>query len=280
MEFAATSITTGEPQTSQYVVPVRGIFNVTELKAFQSSQTYAELMHFVQACAESIRGFEFPSSSSSIPSAAAVAADCAEVDVASTAEGDVGSGHVISKLAEYLEQLAQWVDEIPPMKQPMRFGNKAFRDWHARLLRETPSYLLALLEPYGLSGAERELSAYLCSAFGNETRIDYGTGHEANFVLFLFCLCKLDVIPSAQLRNMMSIVFRSYIRTMRKLQELYVLEPAGSHGVWGLDDYHCLLFLFGASQLRGIEDLRPSDVNDPLILSVKADTFLYFEGIQ
>lgn len=54
---------------------------------------------------------------------------------------------------------------------------------------------------------------------------------------------------------------------MRNLQFKYWLEPAGSHGVWGLDDYHFLPFMFGSAQLIG---------NNIYILNeMKKDLFIY-----
>ena len=37
------------------------------------------------------------------------------------------------KLIAMLETMDNWIDEIPPVDQPQRFGNKAFRTWCSKL---------------------------------------------------------------------------------------------------------------------------------------------------
>ena len=42
------------------------------------------------------------------------------------------SPNVVATL-DLLDTLKGWVDEIPPLLQPQRFGNKAFKIWHDKL---------------------------------------------------------------------------------------------------------------------------------------------------
>lgn len=51
---------------------------------------------------------------------------------------------------------------------------------------------------------------------------------------------KIGLITDADLKAVILKVFTGYLAVCRHLQRVYWLEPAGSHGVWSLDDYQML----------------------------------------
>mmetsp|Transcript_13607 Transcript_13607/g.20407 ORF Transcript_13607/g.20407 Transcript_13607/m.20407 type:complete len:226 (+) Transcript_13607:460-1137(+) len=97
---------------------------------------------------------------------------------------------------------------------------------------------------------------------------------------FFLCLLKIGVIRESDLAALILRSFSAYVKTMRKLQSTYLLEPAGSHGVWGLDDYHCLIFVWGSAQLVDHSEITPKSVRDSNTVSYYADEYLYLEGIR
>lgn len=206
-----------------------------------------------------------------------------------TPELRAASSPLVQGLAEILDEVYSWVEDFPPIAQPMRFGNKAFRSWHQRLAERAEGLLTGVLsrlpiptgcnlEPAVLAA---ELAHYLRGAFGDERRIDYGTGHEAAFLALLFALGARGYLAKSDAANVVLVVFVKYLRVMRRLQSVYVLEPAGSHGVWGLDDFHALPFLFGAAQLEGLEDEVPTgQVYRDHVIQECADRFLYVDAIR
>lgn len=98
---------------------------------------------------------------------------------------------------------------------------------------------------------------------------------------FSLCLVKLGVLDmDKEAPAVVLCIFWKYINVMRDIQSTYWLEPAGSHGVWGLDDYHFLPFLFGSSQLKDHKYFKPKAIHDDEILEEFSKEYMYFACIR
>jgi serine/threonine-protein phosphatase 2A activator len=85
----------------------------------------------------------------------------------------------------------------------------------------------------------------------------------------------------------MLLLFHTYFKLVRKLVVTYTLEPAGSHGVWGLDDHFHLPYILGSAQIidvnekdHQIPDLPPKCILNKEWVKSKAQVNLYFGAID
>jgi serine/threonine-protein phosphatase 2A activator len=242
------------PETSTLIFqkPTRRILSPKDHELFLSSPTYNLVLAFVFALTDSV------------------------VDTPVSAVKDTDLSPAVKNILDILDCVEDVVKRSPPEEQgDSRFGNKGFRDfvdltgkehrsWHERL-GVTPSEAIT------------EISTYFLQSFGNRTRIDYGSGHELNFMIWLLCLYQLRIITPSDFRPLVLRVFTRYLTLMRQIQSTYYLEPAGSHGVW---DYQFLPFLFGSSQLLHHPFIRPLSIHQSLILEEYGKEYLYLGQVN
>ncbi|KAF9580446.1 Serine/threonine-protein phosphatase 2A activator 2, partial [Lunasporangiospora selenospora] len=249
---SSTSVEKDAAIPGSFVVPRREILTKEDLELFHQSQTYADFFDFVEALNESIVG------------------------VVSTAE--CHESEVVLRMLDTLDQVSLITEQYPPETgHESRFGNPAFRKFYDQVALSAPGWMESMLLP---KDAIPEVSKYFVECWGNRKRIDYGTGHEASFLAWLYCFHKLELIKPEDYKAVVIRVFFKYIDVMRGLQFAYWLEPAGSHGVWGLDDYHFLPFLFGAAQLRGHKYIRPKSIHDNDIVSEFSKDYMYLSCVK
>lgn len=254
-----TLAATGPSKDHVFVKPVKRIHGGPDVSFFLTSMAYRDLMTFLLQLNHSI------------------------VPRVGTEGGRQGAQswelHNITEalperihgLRDLIRQLDSFIDHVPPETGPRRFGNTSFRKW-CSLVDEKHMELFSNLLPQeffapgrladndqstgkeGTSAAD-ELWEYLIGSFGSAERLDYGTGHELSFLAFLASLWKLDFFraddqPAGEIERAIVIgVFEPYLQLIRRLIQTYTLEPAGSHGVWGLDDNSFLPYIFGSAQL-------------------------------
>ncbi|ODV81502.1 Phosphotyrosyl phosphatase activator [Suhomyces tanzawaensis NRRL Y-17324] len=202
-----------------------------------------------------------------------------------TNDAPVPASEACMKLLDIMAQVDGIIDANPVVieKDISRFGKVEFRDFYDELQQNSQNILKPLWSQKTThQDAERfgeELATYFSESWGNRTRIDYGSGHELNFISFLYCLYKHEVIQKEDMSAVTLKVFTKYIAIMRRLQKTYWLEPAGSHGVWGLDDYHFLPFLFGSAQLSTHPHMKPKLIHNEELVAMYHEKYMYLECI-
>lgn len=200
-----------EPVPGRYFVPRKVIASPMDVTRYCGSETYAATLQFARDLQAAARGRQL--------------------------RAEVAMSPMCTQTVTMLGQMEGWVEAIPPHEQAMRFGNRAFKEWHAKLVADLPALLAELLAcapggPEALSDAAVELGPYLSSAFGDPQRIDYGTGHEAMFASWMLAMLRIGGFVPEDMPALALRLFPAYLKLMRKLQLTYKLEPAGSHGVW------------------------------------------------
>ncbi|XP_064420468.1 serine/threonine-protein phosphatase 2A activator isoform X2 [Latimeria chalumnae] len=236
-----------------FMVPKKEINMVSDMSKWKRSQAYVDYMGFILTLNEGVKGKKL------------------------TCEYKISEP--IEKLMALLNTMDRWIDETPPVDQPSRFGNKAYRTWYARLEKEAENLVSSII-PENRSQAVPEVATYLKESVGNSTRIDYGTGHEAAFAAFLCCLCKIGILKLDDQLAIVFKVFNRYLEVMRKLQKVYRMEPAGSQGVWGLDDFQFLPFIWGSSQLIDHPQLEPRHFVDEKVVNENYQEYMFLECIK
>ncbi|KAF9495158.1 Phosphotyrosyl phosphatase activator [Pleurotus eryngii] len=239
--------------SSGFQIPQKRILTQEQLAAFKSSKAHEDVLSYIQKLNDSVIGSKLSDECSTSPGVVAV--------------------------LDILQRVVEIAKDTPPVENAAsRFGNPAFRTFYDKV-GEVAEPLHAKI-PNLSQEAIPEIAVYFKESWGNRQRIDYGSGMELNFLCWMICLDRQGVFAESDNQALVIRVFWKYIQVMRILQSTYWLEPAGSHGVWGLDDYHFLPFLWGAAQLRGHKYIRPKAIHDPEIVEEYAKEYIYFACIQ
>ena len=183
-------------------------------------------------------------------------------------------------LEKLFDQLDVFFNEIPLSTKEQRFGNTAFKVFRDKVEKNYDNLLKLVLVPKYDSGLALELKNYLLDCFGSYQRLDYGTGHELNFLCFILVLFCCGYYKETDFSAIVVHIFFRYIAFVRKIQVHFQLEPAGAHGVWGLDEYQFLSFLIGSAQLIDNKNITPSQAIDDDILEQYKDDYMYLSCIK
>ncbi|ETW34094.1 hypothetical protein PFTANZ_05259 [Plasmodium falciparum Tanzania (2000708)] len=129
----------------------------------------------------------------------------------------------VYNIFQLIKNMNKCIDSCPPINQSSRFGNRGFQHFCDAYYKEVDEYLPHALSESNIPNISEhtyQISYYLKNSIGNKKRIDYGTGHELNFLLFLFCLNKINFFIPSDYKHLVLVLYRQYIEK-KELLELW-----------------------------------------------------------
>lgn len=159
---------------------------------------------------------------------------------------------IVHRIVSVITNLKQILQDTPP-QEGIKICNPAFISFHKKIKEHSASLLHGITD-------NSDSHEYFYNSFGNSQRIDFGTGHEFNFLAFISSLFYLGVLEAGDAESIVFEIFWNYWDFIQMLHATYHLAPAGTHGSWGLDDFVMLPFLFGSSQLINHPELKPDSI--------------------
>ncbi|XP_072389893.1 serine/threonine-protein phosphatase 2A activator-like isoform X2 [Diabrotica undecimpunctata] len=237
-----------------YVIPSKLIKTTDDMRSWEKSETYYEYLGFIYTLNDSVK--------------------CKTIEQAT-----VNASNEINKICELLDVIEIWMQECPKVEHWEEKCNPAFRDWYERV-RHQAINLLQNFIPEVLHRAIPEIMIYFVEGFGNSTTVEYGTIHELSFLLFLCSLFKIGYLKPSDVSAAACKVLLRYLKLTRKLQMTYQMEPFGSEGVWSLDDYQFVPFIWGSSQLIDTALLSPSSFLKEAIVHRYSSKYMFFNCIE
>ncbi|KAE8147318.1 rotamase PTPA-1 [Aspergillus avenaceus] len=230
-----------------FLKPTKKIHETSHVQEFLSSMAYADIVTFLMQLNRSM----FPSKSSD-----------GHVQSWTLSSEVVQFSAPVRRLQHLLSKLEDLLEQTPLEDGEYRYANGAYQIWHDKVKEKAVELLTECLSPEILHTpssdpdgvtAEAELMEYFMGSWGSRERMDYGTGHELSFLAFLLALWKLNLFPQnepgVEERALVLGVIEPYLQLIRAVIKKYKLEPAGTHGVWGLDDHSFIPYIFGSAQL-------------------------------
>lgn len=262
---------------TKWTEPSKKIFDEADISRFRRSLGYKNIHRTIAAVVEKVKGYEVPPGvldenivkrqEANIPPPTGKFSFPPPEETKSAGPQSIDdASDNFSGVLRVLKVLDGYIDTTPPLKGPRRFGNLACRDWHEKMSKGMKQLLKSNLtvKHVDVDGYITELQYYIINCFGSKVRLDYGTGHELSFVAFVGGLLDYEVLDIDEITGpQLLTLFAKYYDLTRRLILTYSLEPAGSHGVWGLDDHFHFIYILGAAQYS-----VPNNIIVPPVLQV------------